>query len=234
MPVSNQNPVQIPDAVTLVGGGLLDLATLTRALARAPRLVAADGGADAALALGMVPDLAVGDFDSISDAARERLGADRLRHDADQETTDFDKALAAVPAPLVLAVGFAGARLDHTLAAMSTLIRNPGRRVVMDTGHDLCLLCPPVLALNLPAGCRVSLFPMAPVRCVSEGLVWPTTGLALTPDGRIGTSNMARGGAVTLTPQAPGLLLLLPVTALDALLAALRRAPLWPDAARAG
>lgn len=227
-------PVQIPDAVTLVGGGALDGATLARALDRAPRLVAADGGADAALALGRVPDLAVGDFDSISDGARARLGAARLRHEPDQETTDFDKALAAVPAPLVLAVGFAGARLDHTLAAMSTLLRNPARRVVMDTGADLCLLCPPDLTLDLPAGTRVSLFPMAPVRCASEGLVWPTEGLDLSAAGRIGTSNAAQGGAVRLAPQAPGLLLLLPVEALDALLAALRRAPLWPDAARAG
>jgi len=228
------NPVQIPDAVTLVGGGVLDGATLARALARAPRLVAADGGADAALALGRVPDLAVGDFDSISEGARARLGAARLRHDPDQETTDFDKALAAVPAPLVLAVGFAGARLDHTLAAMSTLLRNPGRRVVMDTGADLCLLCPPDLTLDLPAGARVSLFPMAPVRCASEGLVWPTEGLDLSPAGRIGTSNAAQGGLVTLSPEAPGLLLLLPIEALDTLLEALRRAPLWPDAARAG
>lgn len=228
------NSVQFPDAVTLVGGGALEAATLERALARAPRLVAADGGADAALALGQVPDLAVGDFDSISQAARDRLGAERLHHDPDQETTDFDKALAAVPADLVLAVGFAGARLDHTLAAMSTLLRNPGRRVVMDTGADLCLLCPPDLALDLPAGTRVSLFPMAPLRCGSEGLVWATGGLDLSPGGRIGTSNAARGGPVRLMPGAPALLALLPVAALDGLLAALMRAPLWPDAARAG
>ena len=134
-----------------------------RALALAPRLVAADGGADSALALGQTPDLAVGDFDSISDAARRVLGPARLHHDPDQETTDFDKALAVEAADLVLAVGFTGARLDHTLAAMSTLARHPQRRVVIDSGTDLCLLCPPRLALDLPAGSRVSLFPLAPL-----------------------------------------------------------------------
>ena len=134
-----------------------------RALALAPRLVAADGGADSALALGQTPDLAVGDFDSISDAARRVLGPARLHHDPDQETTDFDKALAVEAADLVLAVGFTGARLDHTLAAMSTLARHPQRRVVIDSGTDLCLLCPPRLTLDLPAGSRVSLFPLAPL-----------------------------------------------------------------------
>lgn len=221
-------------AVTLVGGGTLDAATLARALAHAPGLVAADGGADAALALGHLPDLAVGDFDSISTAARDRLGPARLHHDPDQDTTDFDKVLKAVRAPVLLAVGFAGARLDHTLAAMSTLARHPDRRVVIDTGHDLCLLCPPRLEIDLEAGSRVSLFPMAPVRCASEGLVWPTEGLLLAPDGRIGTSNAARGGQVVLAPEGPSILLMLPVGALEALLKAISRAPLWPDAARAG
>ena len=112
-----------PDGITLVGGGAPSRAALTRALAVAPHLVAADGGADAALDLGFTPDLAVGDFDSISEAARAVLGPDRLRHDPDQESTDFDKVLAAVDAPLILGVGFSGARLDHTLAAMSTLAK---------------------------------------------------------------------------------------------------------------
>lgn len=222
------NPDFPHQAITLVGGGALTRETLLRALAHAPRLVAADGGADAALALGVTPDLAVGDFDSITEAAMALLGPARLHPDPDQDTTDFDKALAVAGADLVLAVGFAGARLDHTLAAMGTLARNPQRRVVLDTGHDLCLLCPPHLTLDLPAGCRVSLFPLAPLACASTGLVWPTEGLLLDPLGRIGTSNAAQGGAVTLTPGAPGLLLLLPVETLDALLPALRAAPTWP------
>ncbi len=221
------------DAITLVGGGAPHRATLVRALARAPRLIAVDGGADAALALGMMPDLAVGDFDSISDDARAALGPERLLHTPDQETTDFDKALAAVPAPLVLAVGFSGARLDHTLAALSTLARNPGRRVIIDSGHDLCLLCPPRLALDLPRDTRVSLYPLGPVRCPSRGLVWPTDHLHFTPLGRIGTSNAAIGGVVTLAPDAPAMLLILPVDTLDALIAALSAAPPWPDCARA-
>ena len=225
------NP-QVPhQAITLVGGGALTRTSLMRALALAPRLVAADGGADSALALGQTPDLAVGDFDSISDAARRVLGPARLHHDPDQETTDFDKALAVEAADLVLAVGFTGARLDHTLAAMSTLARHPQRRVVIDSGTDLCLLCPPRLTLDLPAGSRVSLFPLAPLHCASSGLVWPTEGLLLEALGRIGTSNAAKGGPVTLMPEAPGLLLLLPIEALAGLLPALRAAPTWPPSA---
>lgn len=221
-----------PQGITLVGGGAPDAATLARALAIAPHLVAADGGADAALALGFTPELAVGDFDSIGPEARLALGEDRLRHDPDQETTDFDKALAAVEAPMIMAVGFSAGRLDHTLAAMSTLARNPHRRVILDSGADLCLLCPPRLVLDLPPGTRLSLYPLAPVRCASVGLEWPTDPLHFTPLGRIGTSNAVREGPVTLTPSAPALLLLLPVETLLALTPALAAAPSWPAPAR--
>ncbi|MCA2013897.1 thiamine diphosphokinase [Cereibacter sphaeroides] len=215
------------DGITLVGGGAPSLASLQRALSVAPHLVAADGGADAALALGHRPDLAVGDFDSISDAARALLGPERLHHDPDQMTTDFDKVLAAVDAPLILGVGFSGARLDHTLAAMSTLAQNPHRRIVLDTGEDLCLLCPPRLSLDLAPGSRVSLYPLARVRCGSSGLQWPTDALVLDPLGQIGTSNAATG-PVTLTPEGPSLLLLLPIDALEALRDGLAAAPSWP------
>ncbi|GAB4265512.1 MAG: thiamine diphosphokinase [Pararhodobacter sp.] len=219
--------------ITVVGGGALDAATLARALAVAPTLVAADGGADRALALGHCPARVIGDLDSLSAAARARLGADRVEHDGDQETTDFDKVLSVIEAPFVVAVGFAGARLDHTLAAMSTLARNTNRRVILDTGADLCLLCPPRLALDLPTGARVSLYPLAPLRCRSEGLVWPTDQLTFSPLGRIGTSNAATGGKVVLEPDAPALLALFEIRALTPLLAALRAAPPWPPDARA-
>jgi len=221
------------DGVTLVGGGALDRATLERALTRAPHLVAADGGADRALALGRMPELAVGDLDSLSDRARDALGPDRLLRNDDQETTDFDKALAAVQAPMVLAVGFAGARLDHTLAAMGTLARHPDRRVILDTGHDLCLLAPPRLALDLAIGTRVSLFPLAAMSCASTGLRWQTDPLHFDPLGRLGTSNEAAAPRITLTPARPAMLLLLPVETLDALLTGLRAAPAWPAPARA-
>lgn len=216
-----------PDGITVIGGGVITPQTLSRARHRAPWLVAADGGADAALALGHTPDLVVGDFDSLSARARAALAPDRLHRVETQDDTDFDKTLAAIEAPFVLAVGFSGARLDHTLAAMNTLVRNAHRRVILDTGFDLCVVLPSALTMPLARDSRVSLFPMGPVRCTSQGLEWPVAGLALTPLGRIGTSNRATGETLHLTCDAPAMLLMLPVSELDALLDALRAAPRW-------
>lgn len=213
--------------VTLVGAGEVGESALSRALFHAPALVAADGGADRALALGHQPEWVIGDMDSIGPAGRA-LPPERLIAATGQDDTDFDKALAHVDAALVLAVGFTGGRLDHTLAAMNALVRNPHRRILLDAGEDLCFHAPPRLALTLPPGSRLSLFPMAPVRCASTGLQWATDGLEMAPYARIGTSNAVSDGAVTLTPEAPGMLVLLPIAALEEAIAALSAAPSWP------
>ena len=213
--------------ITLLGGGEVAPAALVRALALAPVLMAVDSGADVALAAGLMPERVVGDFDSISAEARAAVGEARLMHLPDQDDTDFDKALRVAEAPFLLALGFTGARLDHTLAGMSTLLRNPDARVVLDAGVDLCFLAPPALHLPLAPGTRLSLYPMRPVACESAGLVWPTTGLHLDPGGRIGTSNLVAEGPVELRPAAPSLLVMAPVAALEAVIAALAAAPRW-------
>lgn len=218
--------------ITLLGGGEMAPGRLTRALALAPDLVAVDSGADQALALGLTPQLVLGDLDSISPAGRAAITPERLWHIPSQDSTDFDKALSVVRAPVILALGFTGARLDHTLAGMSTLARNPQARVVVDAGVDLCFLVPPRLHLTLPPGSRLSLFPMTPMRCESAGLVWPTAGLSFDPMGLTGTSNMVAGGVVTLEPERPGMLVLVPAVSLEAILDGLARAPAWPESAR--
>ena len=66
--------------VTLVGGGHLGLEDLNEALRHAPVLVAADGGAGAALEQGHVPEAVIGDFDSLPEAVQNRLPAENLFH----------------------------------------------------------------------------------------------------------------------------------------------------------
>ncbi|NCU21110.1 thiamine pyrophosphokinase, partial [Candidatus Falkowbacteria bacterium] len=82
--------------VTLIGGARVGASDLAQALALAPCLVAADGGADRALALGHMPEAVIGDFDSISPAARAAIAPERLHPIAEQDSTDFGKCLRHV------------------------------------------------------------------------------------------------------------------------------------------
>src|SRR6056297_1731274 len=221
--------VEAAEPITLIGGAEIDKSLLGRARALGQRVVAADGGADAALALEVVPEAVIGDFDTLSDAGRARFPADALHPIPDQDTTDFDKCLRNIAAPLVVGIGFSGKRLDHQLAAYNTLVRHPDQPCLLLGVEELVFLCPPSIRLDLETGCPVSLFPMGAVEGVSDGLQYPIDGLNFAPDGRVGTSNTALG-AVALSITAPKMLVILPQTmmerAADALLSS--RA-VWPD-----
>ncbi|MDG4648562.1 thiamine diphosphokinase [Roseibacterium sp. SDUM158017] len=209
------------EPVTLLGGGALGPGDLAEAMALAPRLVAADSGADAALAAGLRPDAVIGDLDSISPAARRTLPEDLLHEVAEQDSTDFDKALRHVAVPLTLAVGFTGARLDHQLAVLHTLVARPAHRCIVLGERDIMFNAPRRIRLQLEEGTRVSLFPLARVTGRSRGLRWPIDGLEFHPARRIGTSNEATGADVEIEADAPGLLTILPRAALAMAVAAL-------------
>ncbi len=221
----NRPLVQSPDGVTLVGGGPVSRAELALCLRYAPKILAADGGADRVLAAGHCPEAVVGDFDSISAAARAAIPVGRQFVIAEQATTDFDKALRSVEAPFVLAAGFTGARVDHGLAVLNALVRHADRCCVLVGARDVVFHAPARLDLSLRAGDRLSLFPMAPVTGQSEGLEWPIGGIGFAPDGMIGTSNRVVAGRVVLAMDGPGMLVILPRGRLAAAIRALR--PEW-------
>jgi thiamine pyrophosphokinase len=207
--------------VTLLGAGPVRDGDLDAALAIAPVLVAADGGADHALAKGHLPEAVIGDFDSVSAATQAAIPPERLHPDPDQDSTDIEKALTAISAPLILALGFTGGRLDHELAAYNALVRKDGAPAVIIGEEDICFHLTRPIALTLAPGTRVSLFPMAETRCASTGLRWPTDHLLFQPWGRVGTSNESLADTVTLTPGGPGMLVILPKALLPEAIGAL-------------
>lgn len=212
--------VQSHIPIVLVGAGNVSAEDL--ALLRAPGapVVAADGGAAHCLGAGVLPDAVIGDLDSLEDAVRREIPADRLHPLTEQETTDFDKCLRSVSAPLVLAVGFAGPRVDHLLAVCNTLTRRSSPPTIVTSEADLLFHVPVGISLGLSQGDRLSLFPMARVTGRSSGLRWPIDGLRFDPAERVGTSNEATG-PVRLDFDAPGMLVITPRAALEAVMAGL-------------
>jgi len=215
--------------LTLLGGGTVTGGEFDVALQRAPILVAADGGVETALAHGVLPEAVIGDFDSLSARVRDSLSPHRLHHVTEQDSTDFEKCLARVEAPLFLGIGFTGKRRDHELAAYHGLMRFAHRACILIAECDVVCLCPPKLQLKLPRGTRISLFPLARARGTSLGLRWPIDGLEFAPGRRIGTSNITSEDRQRLEISDPHMLLILPVGSLDALIEGLSDAPeTWP------
>jgi thiamine pyrophosphokinase len=216
-------PLRYATPVTLVGGGAFDLGMIEAARRHAPELIAADGAADRLAALRLAPRAVIGDMDSITDPGRWRAGPSSFVHLAEQDSTDFEKCLYATEAPLYLAVGFTGQRIDHMLAVFHALLRYPAKRVVLLGEHEVSALAPPgqMLRLAVTPGARVSIYPLLPVRAThSRGLVWPVEGMELAPGRRIGTSNEASQPVIELAFDGPGALVMLERGALGALVGA--------------
>ena len=195
--------------VTLVGGGAASIGLIEKAMEFAPALVAADGGANGLSAAGITPEAIIGDLDSLEDAQawRGRLG-DRVRHIAEQNSTDFEKCLYSIDAPFFIGVGFLGGRVDHELAALSAMLAEP-RPVLLIGEQDVVFAPPQDVTLHLQRGDRVSIMPMRPVRATGAGLKWPLDALPLAPGERVGSSNEATGGPVRLAFDTPGAIIVL-------------------------
>lgn len=204
-----QSIVSSNRAICLVGGAAVEGAVLAGVVRLVGGFVGVDGGADHLLARGITPLAVIGDLDSLSGKARAAFD-DCLWHVAEQETTDFEKALTRVSAPHIIALGFTGGRLDHALSVLNVMARMPERSVFLVDADDVSYLAPQGDSMiDLPAGTRVSLMPLGDVRASASGVAWPFIDWALHPVGRNSASNMATGGAVRITTQGP-LLVTLP------------------------
>lgn len=108
-------------------------------------VVAADGGVDRALALGLEPDAVVGDLDSASPAAREALPPGRFYHAPRLDMTDLQKAIAFAighGAAEVDVICAGGGRADHALANLSVLVafRGQARVAIHDDSFAIRLV----------------------------------------------------------------------------------------------
>lgn len=214
--------VQTSQGVTLVGAGQASKGDLDIALAFAPYLVAADGGAQLALNCGRAPKKIIGDFDSIDANTLAQIPKTHQHRIEDQNTTDFEKCLCNISAPFILGVGFLGGRLDHQLSAFNALVRHRGPSCILLGETDLIFHLHGEIELPLEPGTRISLFPMTRMPGASQGLVWPIDSLDLSPDSHVSVSNAVGSNPVHLNFPDPGMLVILPKAALSLVIAALR------------
>ena len=190
--------------VILVGGGDVNWKKLDYVVDLGHPIVAVDSGAVALRTAGILPDLIIGDMDSVSDDGSWPATTEIIEI-SEQDTTDFEKCLYTVPAPLYLAFGFLGKRLDHSLATLHCLIKYRTRRsVVLIDSVDLMFIPTVPLAIVLPLNSRLSINPVAPVSFVeSTGLKYPLDGLTMETGVAIGTSNTVTDARVTISPEEP-------------------------------
>ena len=157
------------------------------------------------MAAGLRPEAIIGDFDSLNNVD-EWLGRTRLLRIAEQETTDFEKALYSTRAPVTIALGMTGKRFDHTLAAIDAVTKYAKDRVIILVDEaDIAMGLSGSFSFEVAPHERVSVHPLLPMRFKrSIGLRYPLDGVRLAPGERTGTSNEAVDGPFRIEPEAKG------------------------------
>ena len=174
-------------------------------------IVAADGGALKAERLGLLPDVVVGDLDSLGASEVDdlrRRGVEIQAHPADKDESDTELAVreavrrGATAITIVGALG--GIRFDHSLANV-LLLASPAYAgidvALVDAGTTIrAIQAPSTLAIDGAAGDLVSLLPLSDaVRGVrTSGLAFPLADDVLVRGPARGLSNVMTGERATI------------------------------------
>ena len=206
------DPVEM--IVVLAGGP--DPAAPTAVPSSGATIVAADGGAELAVRLGLEVALLVGDLDSLSPAtlaALERSGTRVERHPEAKDATDLELALDAALAlgpRRILVVGSASGRVDHALGQLLLLASERYRDVEIEArlGDSIVYVVRGERLLAGSPGDVVSLFALhgAASGVTTEGLRYPLRGERLEPGSTRGVSNVFEAAAARVSVEEGGVL----------------------------
>jgi thiamine pyrophosphokinase len=183
-------------------------------------VVAADGGVDVALELGLPVSMAIGDFDSVSSGGLEAVTASGVRverHASEKDATDLELALDAAVAlgpRRIVVVGDAGGRLDHLVAGLLLLASPRYETVEIDAfvGPATAHVVRRARTLRGTPGETVSVLAVnGPAEGVTTaGLVYPLRGETLLPGSSRGVSNLFGASDATITVDSGTLVVLRP------------------------
>jgi thiamine pyrophosphokinase len=193
-------------AVIFANGEMPDVIAARRVLQPGDYVIAADGGTRHALSAGVVPDVIVGDMDSLTPAERERAergGAQFRSFPARKDETDLELALGhAVDAGAerIVVLAALGGRLDQTIANVF-LLTLPGLRGIdvriVQGGQTASVIdrSTGVFAILGRPGDTVSLIPLGGDACgvTAVGLEWPLNESVLRFGPARGVSNVLTG-----------------------------------------
>lgn len=201
-------------ALLVIGGDAPPFDAIVSRLAGFDYICAADSGLDTLRAWGIVPDLVVGDMDSLSDPAMLADCPEVLTCPRDKDDTDTEIGLGELRRRgygRIVMLGGGGGRLDHLLALRALLERPSGPDEWICSGERIVRLDEP-RRFGLKAGDTVSVFPLAggAAGMHSEGLKWPLDGLSWDQS-RYGLSNVATGPSILIDPGQRPVFVVLPL-----------------------
>ena len=162
-------------------------------------IIAADGGTRHALALGRMPDVVIGDLDSVTKeeiAKIKQNNVDIILFPRDKNETDLELAIQhafTLSPEQIMIVGALGARLDQTLGNIALLnnTQSSSPDLRLDDGIEEVFFCYGKSDIQGTSGDTVSLIPWQGevTGVLTTGLKWPLQSETLYPQKTRGISN---------------------------------------------
>ncbi len=199
--------------VLFIGGEGPDKKTYETYVERADFIIAADSGIELAERLGVVPDMLVGDMDSISNRKiLEKYESERIKtYPRDKDETDTEigiRIFREMGYNSIVMVGGGGGRLDHLLGIVNLFERSfkPTKWI---TSREVIFLIEGDFFAYGWKGSTVSLFPLGErvEGMESSGLKWPINGLKWER-GYYGISNFVISDELYITVRNARILLI--------------------------
>ena len=136
--------------IIFANGSLKTTAQLRQFFKADDFIIAADGGAKHCQALGLVPDVIIGDFDSLDDLSLQLLeqsGSQIIQHPRRKDYTDLELAIrhaSSLQPEEIIVLGALGARWDQTLANMLLPAAFPDQTIrMLDEDQEILLIIGP-------------------------------------------------------------------------------------------
>lgn len=127
-------------------------------------ILALDGGADTALKAAVMPNLVLGDLDSISARTKNKIGKEKLLKVARQDNTDLEKGLDFAryfKVPNITIICAEGGRLDFTLSNFSSVFNYIDKaNIVFKTSTCEIFPLKKSAKFECKKGAKISLIPM--------------------------------------------------------------------------
>lgn len=169
--------------------------------------IAVDGGANHALQYGLIPDMVLGDFDSVEHKTRELLDSTIFMHAPNQDYTDGEKSLKYLfenkEYNQIHIAGGTGNRLDHSLYLLGLLKSFYSAKVRITVWNDFekWFVINKSSVIRGRKGQRISFFPLgAPVANLTlEGAKYSFENKTLATGSFTSISNRFESDKISLT-----------------------------------
>ncbi len=203
--VSALNP-QFKQPIVLFGNGEIPSHPIElNTLKNASTILCADGAVDKLLSLEFIPDLILGDLDSLSRNPSD-YSCDFI-HLPDQSKNDLEKSLEwcyEKNIEKLSLVGFSGKRDDHNMATLFLLAEYSEKMdLILYTNHSTIVCINGQREFDSLAGQEISMISLLPPTIITaDGLKFPIKDTSLDSTTR-GISNIAKGSRFSINANGP-------------------------------